>query len=263
MTTNLSSCGQSVCVPRSEQPIKSVYNSILSTFERMWVIKQQDAMAEKSPKLLATPLQSRSSMAKFSLPTADYSSSSSSSSASSLTTFWTSPRTPSYWSPRRYIPAKVRSTMTKRQVAVLSCLALALLVWVAPPPSAWRRRVVDVTSPQPVASPYQVLQPLSPLPIHKGTPSPLKWLEKNSNNKYAITAGSKLSSSVVPHLSQKPRAALISLVRNSELPGLMQSMRQLEYHWNRKYRYPWVFFNDEPFSDEFKVGRLEPGCWIF
>jgi len=34
---------------------------------------------------------------------------------------------------------------------------------------------------------------------------------------------------------------------------LMQSMRQLEFHWNRKYQYPWVFFNDEPFSDEFKV----------
>ncbi len=33
----------------------------------------------------------------------------------------------------------------------------------------------------------------------------------------------------------------------------MQSMSQLEYHWNRKYQYPWIFFNDEPFTDEFKV----------
>lgn len=38
----------------------------------------------------------------------------------------------------------------------------------------------------------------------------------------------------------------------------MQSMRQLEYRWNRKYRYPWVFFNEKHFSDEFKVGRLPP-----
>jgi len=30
-------------------------------------------------------------------------------------------------------------------------------------------------------------------------------------------------------------------------------MRQLEFQWNRKYNYPWVFFNDEPFSDEFKA----------
>jgi len=34
----------------------------------------------------------------------------------------------------------------------------------------------------------------------------------------------------------------------------MQSMQQLEFHWNHKYEYPWVFFNDEPFSEDFKVG---------
>jgi alpha 1,2-mannosyltransferase len=27
----------------------------------------------------------------------------------------------------------------------------------------------------------------------------------------------------------------------------------MEYWWNRKYQYPWVFFNDEPFTDEFKA----------
>jgi hypothetical protein len=30
-------------------------------------------------------------------------------------------------------------------------------------------------------------------------------------------------------------------------------MRQLEYRWNWKYQYPWIFFNDEPFTDEFKT----------
>lgn len=69
-------------------------------------------------------------------------------------------------------------------------------------------------------------------------------------------AGSNLLGFLTPPFSPKPRAALISLVRNSELPGLMQSMRQLEYRWNRKYQYPWIFFNDEPFSDEFKVWNL-------
>ncbi|MCJ1321437.1 hypothetical protein MMC15_006782 [Xylographa vitiligo] len=230
----------------------SISNSGPSIFERIVAAEQQDLMAKKSSKLFATPLQSRSSMAKFWLPSADYSSSSSSSSASSSTSFWTSPRTPSRWSPRRYIPAKVRSTMTKRQAAMVICLALALFVWVAPPPSAWRRRVVHITIPQPATSPYQILQPLSPSKTQKNAPDPLRWLEKNSNNKYAVTTGSKLLDSITPHLSQRPRAALISLVRNSELPGLMQSMRQLEYHWNRKYQYPWIFFNDEPFSDEFK-----------
>lgn len=60
--------------------------------------------------------------------------------------------------------------------------------------------------------------------------------------------------------SSRPRAAIISLVRNEELEGIMQSMRQLEYRWNRKYAYPWIFFNERPFSEEFKVGlRRTPG----
>lgn len=29
-------------------------------------------------------------------------------------------------------------------------------------------------------------------------------------------------------------------------------MRDLERTWNHKFNYPWTFFNDEPFSDEFK-----------
>ncbi|EHL03139.1 putative Alpha-1,2 mannosyltransferase KTR1 [Glarea lozoyensis 74030] len=29
-------------------------------------------------------------------------------------------------------------------------------------------------------------------------------------------------------------------------------MKQLEERWNSKYQYPWIFFNDEPFTDEFK-----------
>lgn len=34
---------------------------------------------------------------------------------------------------------------------------------------------------------------------------------------------------------------------------MKQSMQQLEYRWNSKYQYPWVFFNAESFSDEFKA----------
>jgi mannosyltransferase len=28
-------------------------------------------------------------------------------------------------------------------------------------------------------------------------------------------------------------------------------MRDLERTWNRKFNYPWTFFNDEPFTEEF------------
>lgn len=44
----------------------------------------------------------------------------------------------------------------------------------------------------------------------------------------------------------------MSLVRNKELGQLVQSMRDLERTWNHKFNYPWTFFNDEPFTDEFK-----------
>jgi hypothetical protein len=50
----------------------------------------------------------------------------------------------------------------------------------------------------------------------------------------------------------KGNAAIIALVRNSELREMAQSMRELEETFNRKFKYPWIFFNDEPFDEKFK-----------
>lgn len=47
-------------------------------------------------------------------------------------------------------------------------------------------------------------------------------------------------------------AVMLMLARNSELEGAVSSVKQLEERFNRKYHYPWVFLNDEPFSEEFK-----------
>ncbi|KAE9377218.1 glycosyltransferase family 15 protein [Stipitochalara longipes BDJ] len=85
----------------------------------------------------------------------------------------------------------------------------------------------------------------------KKRPDPIRWLEENSNNRYAVPSRGLPQFPLLG--SSRPRAALISLVRNSELEGMMQSMRQLEFRWNRKYQYPWIFFNDEPFTEEFKA----------
>ncbi|KAH6686270.1 putative alpha-1, 2-mannosyltransferase [Plectosphaerella plurivora] len=52
--------------------------------------------------------------------------------------------------------------------------------------------------------------------------------------------------------SLRINATILALVRNSELPGMLQSMRDLERTWNHKFNYPWTFFNDKPFSEEFK-----------
>lgn len=48
------------------------------------------------------------------------------------------------------------------------------------------------------------------------------------------------------------KATLLVLTRNSDVKGIVKSMIQLEHSWNHKFNYPWTFFNDEPFTDEFK-----------
>lgn len=33
---------------------------------------------------------------------------------------------------------------------------------------------------------------------------------------------------------------------------MLSTMRDLERTWNNKFNYPYIFFNDKPFTDEFK-----------
>jgi alpha 1,2-mannosyltransferase len=44
----------------------------------------------------------------------------------------------------------------------------------------------------------------------------------------------------------------VILARNSDLAGTVRSIREIEDRFNRRYRYPYVFLNDEPFDDKFK-----------
>jgi alpha 1,2-mannosyltransferase len=53
---------------------------------------------------------------------------------------------------------------------------------------------------------------------------------------------------------QKANATFLALVRNSELRDLQYSIRQLEETFNSKYQYPYVFLNDQEFTEEFKQG---------
>ncbi|KAJ2394825.1 hypothetical protein GGI23_004543, partial [Coemansia sp. RSA 2559] len=52
--------------------------------------------------------------------------------------------------------------------------------------------------------------------------------------------------------SEKANAAFVVLTRNKELNSLCESLIQLEDRFNRRYNYPYVFLNNEPFSDDFK-----------
>ena len=55
------------------------------------------------------------------------------------------------------------------------------------------------------------------------------------------------------------------LARNSDTEGALRSVRELEDRFNHKYQYPWVFLNEEPFSDDFKnrIGNVVSGQAIF
>jgi alpha 1,2-mannosyltransferase len=51
---------------------------------------------------------------------------------------------------------------------------------------------------------------------------------------------------------RKANATFVMLVRNSDLVGIMTSMKQIEDRFNRKFNYPYVLLNDEPFTEDFK-----------
>ncbi|CEI99035.1 hypothetical protein RMCBS344292_13129 [Rhizopus microsporus] len=51
---------------------------------------------------------------------------------------------------------------------------------------------------------------------------------------------------------KREKAVIVILVRNNELRPMRRTLREFEDRFNRKYNYPYVFLNDEPFTDEFK-----------
>ncbi|ODQ67815.1 glycosyl transferase [Nadsonia fulvescens var. elongata DSM 6958] len=52
---------------------------------------------------------------------------------------------------------------------------------------------------------------------------------------------------------RRVKGALISLCRNEEAKQIASSVRQVEEKFNSKFKYPWIFFNDEEFSEFFKA----------
>ena len=56
----------------------------------------------------------------------------------------------------------------------------------------------------------------------------------------------------LPPLGGRMNATFVSLVRNSDLWDIAESIRQVEDRFNRNYNYDWVFLNDKDFEDDFK-----------
>ena len=61
----------------------------------------------------------------------------------------------------------------------------------------------------------------------------------------------------------RANATFVILARNSDLEGTIRAVRSIEDRFNRDYRYPYVFLNDEPFSDDFKRFVQSPLLLIF
>ncbi|KAI0004656.1 glycosyltransferase family 15 protein [Russula compacta] len=54
-------------------------------------------------------------------------------------------------------------------------------------------------------------------------------------------------------LRRPANATLLMLARNSDVDGAVRSIREMEDRFNHKYHYPWVFLNEQPFSNDFKL----------
>ncbi|KAI0780821.1 glycosyltransferase family 15 protein [Trametes elegans] len=58
--------------------------------------------------------------------------------------------------------------------------------------------------------------------------------------------------STPPPQGRRANATFVLLARNGDLNGVVMSMKQVEDRFNKEFQYPYVFLNEEPFSDEFK-----------
>ncbi|KAK2466906.1 hypothetical protein APHAL10511_001164 [Amanita phalloides] len=68
----------------------------------------------------------------------------------------------------------------------------------------------------------------------------LVYRHKLSHNVTRISAG------------RRANATLVFLCRNSDVNEAASSVQQMEDRFNKYYGYPWIFLNDEPFTNEFK-----------
>lgn len=91
---------------------------------------------------------------------------------------------------------------------------------------------------------------------------------------FVPTTDVRLSQPIDP-ATGRANATFLMLARNSDVHDAVFAIRSLEEQFNgkREHPYPWVFLNDKPFDDEFKVrvsaatkgevqfGLVDPEAW--
>ncbi|KAI1501398.1 glycolipid 2-alpha-mannosyltransferase-domain-containing protein [Biscogniauxia marginata] len=136
-----------------------------------------------------------------------------------------------------------------RKLIVFMCLIFVIFG------GAWmiRKDSANRLSPD-TATIDMYLPPIAQLPAspeQQPKVDPVDWLRHNT-----ILNIDQVPASYRESLrATRPRAAFIALVRNAEVDDMVHSISQLEARFNGRetHRYDWVFFNDEEFSEEFKV----------
>ena len=80
----------------------------------------------------------------------------------------------------------------------------------------------------------------TPIEDVAANPAPINWVETDY-------------STITPHAPvARANATFVILARNSDLEGTIQSVRQVEERFNRRFNYPYVFLNEVEFTEEFK-----------
>ncbi|KIL57865.1 glycosyltransferase family 15 protein, partial [Amanita muscaria Koide BX008] len=73
-----------------------------------------------------------------------------------------------------------------------------------------------------------------------------------SPDRYSIEKYYRPENSTHLLVDRRANATFVILARNSNLDGAVRSVREIEDRFNQYYMYPYVFLNEEPFTDEFK-----------
>ena len=76
----------------------------------------------------------------------------------------------------------------------------------------------------------------------KSTPTPVPINSFDYSQAGQLTNGTQ----------RRANATFVILARNSDVDGMVRSVRDMEDRFNRKFGYPYVFLNEEEFSEEFK-----------
>ncbi|KAJ2442867.1 hypothetical protein GGF42_006819 [Coemansia sp. RSA 2424] len=87
---------------------------------------------------------------------------------------------------------------------------------------------------------------------HRGQADILQALSLSSDRLVAERARADMvRQKILFNEDSRANASFVVLIRNREMNEFRATMRQLEDRFNGKYHYPYLFLNDEPFTDEF------------